>query len=120
MTHAFTYCELHSEDPARSKAFYTELFNWKSSETPTPDGLYRQFHPSEGLEAGLTKNMLKGSPAWIVYVGVDDVRASTARAKSLGGEILAEVGEVPGVGWFSIVRDPAGAAFGLFQRTIEK
>jgi predicted enzyme related to lactoylglutathione lyase len=120
MTHSFSYCELHSDDPARAKAFYTELFGWKSSDTPTPYGAYTEIQTGEGLEAGLLKNMLKGSPAWIVYVQVDDVRAHTQRAQSLGAEILAEVGEVPGVGLFSIIRDPAGAAFGLFQRTIKK
>jgi uncharacterized protein len=62
------------------------------------------------------QSMLKGAPAWIVYISVEDVRASTARARSLGAEVLGDVGEVPGVGWFSIVRDPSGAAFGMFQR----
>ena len=119
MSHSFSYCELHSEDPARAKAFYTELFGWKTSETPTPGGPYTEIHAGEGLEGGLIKNMLKGAPAWIVYIKVEDVRAATTRARTLGAEIVAEVGEVPGVGWFSIVRDPAGAAFGLFQRKME-
>ena len=116
MSHPFSYLELHSDDPARAKVFYSELFGWKMSDTPTPVGPYTELHPGEGLEGGLLKSMLRGAPAWIVYMAVPDVRAATARARSLGAEILAEVGEVPGVGWFSIARDPAGAAFGLFER----
>jgi predicted enzyme related to lactoylglutathione lyase len=39
-------------------------------------------------------------------LGVDDIKASTAKAKSLGA---------PNVGWFSIFTDPTGAAPALFQ-----
>ncbi len=116
MSHSFSYLELHSEDPARAKVFYAELFGWKMSDTPTPVGAYTEIHPDGGLEGGMLKSMIGGAPAWIVYVAVDDVRAASARAKTLGAQLLGEVGEVPGVGWFSIVRDPTGAAFGLFQR----
>ena len=98
MTHAFSYLELHSEAPAKVKGFYTELFGWKMSDTPTPMGTYTEIKPESGLEGGLIKNMLRGAPAWIVYVAVDDVCAATAHAKTLGAEILGEVGgEVPGV-----------------------
>ena len=90
MSHAFSYCELHSEDTG------------------------------QGLEGGLMKSMLKGAPTWIVYIAVDDVHAHSERARALGTEGLGEVGEVPGVGWFSIVRDPTGAAFGLFQRKMQE
>ena len=119
MSHAFSYCELHSEDPSRAKAFYRELFGWKMDDSPTPVGTYTEIHTGQGLEGGLMKSMLKGAPAWIVYIAVEDVRAETERARTLGAEVLGEVGEVPGVGWFSIVRDPTGAAFGLFQRKMQ-
>ena len=117
MTHSFSYLELHSDDPARAKGFYAELFGWTMSDTPIPLGTYTEIKPPGGLEAGLMQNLLRGAQAWVVYVAVDDLEKSTARARALGAEVLAEPGEVPGVGWFSIVRDPAGAAFGRFQRT---
>jgi predicted enzyme related to lactoylglutathione lyase len=116
MTHTFSYCELHSDDPARAKKFYGELFGWSMSDTPIPTGTYTELKPPGGLEAGLMQNSLGGAQAWIVYVAVDDVRAATERARALGAEVLADPNEVPNVGWFSIVRDPAGAAFGMFQR----
>jgi len=35
---------------------------------------------------------------------VSDVKASTAKAKSLGAKIMKDVTEVPSMGWFSIIR----------------
>jgi predicted enzyme related to lactoylglutathione lyase len=46
---------------------------------------------------------------------VDDVRAATAKARSLQGRIYRDVTEIPGMGAFSIVGDPTGAVIGLWQ-----
>jgi uncharacterized protein len=49
------------------------------------------------------------------YVLVDDIAASTEKAKSLGARVLADVTEIPGMGSFSMLVDPTGAAFALWQ-----
>jgi len=46
---------------------------------------------------------------------VDDIKASTAKAKSLGATLIKDVTEVPNLGWFSIFTGPTGAAPALFQ-----
>jgi len=46
---------------------------------------------------------------------VDDIAAATAKAKSLGATVMRDVTEVMGMGWFSIITDPTGAALGLWQ-----
>ena len=46
---------------------------------------------------------------------VDDINASSEKAKSLGGSVVHGPMEVPGHGWASVVIDPTGAAFGLWQ-----
>jgi predicted enzyme related to lactoylglutathione lyase len=51
-------------------------------------------------------------------LGVHDIKASTAKAKSLGATLIKEVTEIPNVGWFSIFTDPTGAAPALFQPKI--
>ncbi len=62
------------------------------------------------------KNPMPADPDnWLPYILVDDVKASTGKAKSLGAAIAKDVTEVPGMGWFSVVIDPTGAAFGLWQ-----
>ena len=52
---------------------------------------------------------------WIGYVAVDDVDASVARLKRLGGEVHLPTTLIPNVGHFSIVGDPHGAGFQLFK-----
>ncbi len=54
-------------------------------------------------------------PQWVPYVLVDDIAAPTEKAKSLGATVLADVTEIPGMGSFSMLVDPTGAAFALWQ-----
>jgi predicted enzyme related to lactoylglutathione lyase len=46
---------------------------------------------------------------------VDDINASTQKAKSLGATVIKDVTEVPGAGWFSIIQDPTGAVLGMWK-----
>ena len=77
---------------------------------------YTTIDPAGGTGGGMMKQMAPGVPsAWLAYVNVDDIKAATAKAKSLGANIKTDVTEVPGMGWFSILTDPTGAALGLWQ-----
>ena len=49
------------------------------------------------------------------YILVEDVDGSTAKAVELGGSVVKEKTEIPGMGSFSIVADPTGAVVGLWQ-----
>ena len=51
----------------------------------------------------------------MVYVLVDDVKAATAKARTLGANVMKDITEVPEMGWFSIITDPTGAMLGLWQ-----
>jgi uncharacterized protein len=43
----------------------------------------------------MMKRPMPGGPSmWLAYVGVDDVKASTAKAKSLGAKVIVDVREV--------------------------
>jgi predicted enzyme related to lactoylglutathione lyase len=58
----------------------------------------------------------EGAPAsWIAHVQVDDVDATAARAKALGGRIFREPTDVPTVGRFAVIADPQGAAIAIFK-----
>jgi predicted enzyme related to lactoylglutathione lyase len=60
--------------------------------------------------------MIPGASSdWMPYVGVADIKASTAKAKSLGAAVLRDVTEVMDLGWLSILKDPTGALIGLWQ-----
>ena len=51
---------------------------------------------------------------WIAYVGVDDIRASTARARELGAQMLRDVTEVGDFGLMSMFVDPTGATLAMW------
>ena len=61
----------------------------------------------------------EGGPArWSVTFAVDDVDAITARARELGGSVLAEPQNAPWVR-FAVLADPAGASFTASQFVAE-
>ncbi len=114
MANPFVHIELQSQDPDKSKKFYSSMFEWELEEIPGMD--YTIIGVGEGTGGGMMK---KPDPAipdnWLPYILVDDVAAYTKKAQALGATIGKEVTEVPGMGWFSVIIDPTGAAFGLWQ-----
>jgi uncharacterized protein len=112
----FVHVELNSTDVNKAKAFYGKLFDWKLEEAPMPGGTYTMIGVGEGTGGGMMKQMIPGAPSsWLAYVGVDDIEASTKKAKSLGATVMKDVTEVPGFGWLSIIVDPTGAMLGLWK-----
>ena len=114
MANPFVHVELMTDDTSKSKKFYSSLFDWKLEDVPGMD--YTMIGVGEGTGGGMMKNPVPGIPShWMAYVLVEDVNASTEKAKSLGATIVKEVTEVPGMGWFSVITDPIGAVLGLWQ-----
>jgi len=113
MANPFVHVELQTKDVEKSKKFYLSMFDWKLEDFGAD---YTIIKVGEGTGGGMMK---KPDPAisdnWMPYVMVDDVRAATKKAGSLGAAIHRDVTEVPGMGWFSVIIDPTGAAFGLWQ-----
>lgn len=116
MANPFVHVELHTKDLPKARKFYSELFGWKLQDMPMPDGSgsYTMIDVGEGVGGGMTTEG-GGSPHWLAYVGVDDVRAKTAQAKSLGATVLQDVMQVGEYGTMSVIRDPSGATIALWQ-----
>ncbi len=114
MANPFVHVELQTKDLDKSKKFYSGMFDWKLEEIPGMD--YTMISVGDGTGGGMMKNPMPSYPDnWLPYILVDDVAASTKKAKSLGAAIAKDVTEVPGMGWFSVITDPTGATFGLWQ-----
>jgi len=117
MPNPFTYLELHTKDPARAKAFYVELFGWKTKDTAVPGfGTYTEIDVGEGPGAGLMKQQDPGGgSAWLAYIKVPHLDETVSRAQKLGASVLAARTEIKDVGWFAILQDPAGARVAVFE-----
>jgi predicted enzyme related to lactoylglutathione lyase len=108
--------ELNTTDVSKAKAFYGALFHWTLEDIQSPGGGYTMIKVGEGTGGGIMKHPVPGAPsAWLAYVLVDDIAASTKKAKSLGATVMKDVTEVTGMGSFSVLIDPTGAAIALWQ-----
>ena len=118
MSNPFVHVELHPKDLGKAKKFYSELFGWKLEDTPMPGGggSYTMIGVGDGTGGGMMSDSdPKAPPYWLAYVGVDDIKASTEKAKKLGATVVQDVMQVGDFGWMSVIRDPTGAHLALWK-----
>src|SRR5688572_17051549 len=103
--------EIHAGEPERAIAFYRELFGWtfEKWDGPWPYWLIRTGEGERGIDGGLMGRRgdapSSGAPcnAFVCTIGVDDLDASLAKAKSLGAMQVVDRMDVPGVGWLAYI-----------------
>jgi uncharacterized protein len=118
MSNPFVHVELNTPDPGKAKTFYSKLFQWELEDMPNPavpESDYTMIKVGDGTGGGIMKQVTGGPSGWLAYVLVDDIRATTQKAKSLGAEVMKDVTEVMGMGSLSFIRDPTGAVLGLWE-----
>jgi len=118
MANPFVHVELNTSGPEKAKAFYSKLFQWELEEIPNPaapDGGYTMVKVGTGTGGGIMIQVPGGPSGWLAYVAVEDIHAATQKAKALGGKVMKDVTEVPGMGWLSFIQDPTGAILGLWK-----
>ena len=117
MGNPFVHVELATTDIDKAKSFYAELFDWELEDVDMDGGMtYTLIKVGEGTGGGMMQHPMPGAPSiWVSYVLVDDVKATTAKAKSLGAKVVRDVGEVPDMGSFAIITDPTGAMIAFWQ-----
>ena len=116
MANPFVHVELHTGDIAEAKAFYSGLFDWNLQDLPMPGGggSYTLINVGEGTGGGMM-NDPGIPPTWLAYIGVADVVAATAKARSLGATVIQDVMEVGEYGRMSVMTDPTGATFAMWE-----
>ena len=121
MVNPFLHIELQTNDVAQAKQFYTSLFDWTLDDLPVPDGEpYPVIKTGEAPNGGIFGLPNGSRPYWLTYIKVDDIQASVAKAKKLGATIIEEISEFGEYGWMSVLSDPAGAVFAIWQYKVEQ
>lgn len=116
-----TFCwnELLTLAPKRAADFYAELCRWTRRELDL--GGERSYwifvRGGERDAAGMMKTPpgLETRPIWVPYIATADVDGSVDLARDLGATILAEPADIPDIGRFAVLSDPAGAMFAMFR-----
>ena len=106
------HTEIPDDDVQRARAFWEPLFGWSFESFPGPFE-YHMARVDDQSGVAIT-NMEPGKKGLRSYFNVDDINASAARVRELGGE-ANDPGPVPNMGWFAVCRDPNGSEFGLWQ-----
>lgn len=116
----FIWYELITPDPDGAKRFYGEVVGWTAQDLPAPPGMepYAILQTDGVGVAGMMRRgeaMRDVPPNWTGYICVDDCDAAAARVTSLGGSVVSPPMDIPGVGRFALVADPAGAVFAVMK-----
>jgi hypothetical protein len=114
-----SWFELHTRDHDRSVAFYRSVFGWDTKEVGDSDEFrYTTMRDPQSEEelAGIMDAaafLPEGAAAnWSIYWATDDIDATVADTKSLGGSVVTDPMDTP-YGRLATVTDPAGAQFKL-------
>jgi predicted enzyme related to lactoylglutathione lyase len=114
MSSPFVWFHNNGNNPNKTKVFLESLLALQSSDGPsgmtmlaTGDG------PFAAL--GSKEERYGDRDEWIPFVAVEDVDAATQRAVKLGASLVREKSRGP-AGEFTVVRDPGGAALGLWKK----
>ena len=112
MAGKMVHIEIPVDDTEKARSIYGGLFGWEFAAFP-PGSEYHMARIDDTSGAAVS-GMESGGRGTRSYFDVDDIQASAAQVRKLGGE-ADEAVPVPTMGWFLHCRDPHGNDFGLWQ-----
>lgn len=116
---AFCWADLQTRDREAADNFYESLLGWQflPGKDKDPNG-YLHIRNGEQYIGGLPETRTlppNVPPHWLPYIQTTDCAGLTSRAKELGATILVPPMTIEGQLHFSVIADPQGAVFALFQ-----
>jgi predicted enzyme related to lactoylglutathione lyase len=111
------WVQLGTTDVDAAKKFYGQLFGWSAETDPRPEvGGYTMFALDGKPCAAVAPLMDPRQPVrWILSFATTDVDASTQTAQKAGAQVWMEPMDVLDIGRWSLLSDPTGAAFSLWE-----
>lgn len=115
----FVWYDHRTLDRDAAIAFYSHVVGWKTQPF-AEGGDYVMWLGAQGPLGGVYSlpeevRALGVAPHWMGNVQVDDVDATVARARALGGKVFQEPSDVPTVGRHAMIGDRQGAALSIFK-----
>ena len=118
---AFCWVELGTSDNEAAKNFYTQLFGWEADDHPMGPDMVYTILKLDGKDVGglykLMPDMVSAGvpPHWLSYVATANADETTEKAKAAGATIMKEPFDVYNLGRMSVIQDPTGAVFAIWQ-----
>jgi uncharacterized protein len=122
---SIVHFEIPVDNTDEAKKFYEQAFGWQIRQDKMPDGsTYTSAVTTE------TENSMPKKPGAIngaiierddtlkvplVTVGVDSIDESIKKVEAAGGKVVVPKAEVPNIGEYAYVADPAGNIVGLWH-----
>jgi uncharacterized protein len=110
-----TWNDLNTPDPDPGREFYEALFGWSFEKVPSDEVDYWVIQNGDRTNGGVMRMQQEDAPSfWMPYFAVEDVDATAETASAGGGGKHAGPFTVP-TGRASVLHDPAGAVFAVFE-----
>ena len=112
--------ECQTRDAEAAGKFYEAVFGVEVKAFPAAEGMppYNVIHVDGRGVAGIfeiNERMGDTPPNWSTVFAVADHDAAVAKARELGGTVLAEGMDLPEIGRLAVLQDPTGAVFQILQ-----
>jgi predicted enzyme related to lactoylglutathione lyase len=115
----FVWYDLMTSDLKAAGDFYSKVVGWGTMDSGIVERPYHIFTKGQSFIGGLMPvppDAAGAPPAWMGYIGVDNVDAYVKRVTDAGGQVRRAPEDIPnGIGRFAIVADPHGVTFALFS-----
>lgn len=113
------FVELVTPDLAAAKQFYGELFGWSFRDLAAGTTEYAEASLNGRPVAGLIQKSLPPDahrqPAWLTFIAVRDVDATTKAALQERAQVLFQPHTFPNRGREAVLADPQGAVFAVLE-----
>ena len=117
---AIMWVELMAKDTKGAAEFYVKVLGVETGQMAGPVP-YTMIKVGGNDVAGMMNISDMGPeaanvpPNWSIYFGTTDADSTVENARSLGATVVVPPNDIPGIGRFSVLQDPQGAVFSVFQ-----
>jgi uncharacterized protein len=107
--------QIISKAPEETAKFYASLFGWKVDANNALG--YRRIDTGskEGVQGGIWPAPPQAPNFVQLFIGVDDVKASVARAVELGAKVIIPPTTLPEGDEMAVLHDPHGIPLGVWR-----
>jgi predicted enzyme related to lactoylglutathione lyase len=112
-----TFFEFATPDPAKEKAFFSDVFGWEFTAWGNQEYWLAKTGPEEkvGIDGAIQPPPMENAPRVVTTLAVDDIDDTIARATAAGATVVVPKMEVENTGTLAYLVSPTGIPFGVMQ-----